>query len=113
MPVSDGSIIATIITSHIPMKEAAAPSHVCRGILIHAIDMVQPPGIAMPLSIEPVQKIVTPAAAMNSRALVPQKLDSPRAPERGVSSAEAIDVSDAGIRGFTAGTCRDAGPTPG
>jgi hypothetical protein len=42
--------MATIITTHIPKNEAAAPSQVCPGILIHAIDMVQPPAIAMPPS---------------------------------------------------------------
>ncbi len=51
----DGSIMATIITTHIPMNEAAAPSQVCPGILIHAIDMVQPPGIAMPPELDPHQ----------------------------------------------------------
>jgi hypothetical protein len=40
--------MATIITTHIPMNEAAAPSHVCPDILIQAIDMVQPPGIGIP-----------------------------------------------------------------
>jgi hypothetical protein len=45
---SDGSIIATIITIHMPSNEAAAPAHVCPGIRIHAIDIVQPPGISIP-----------------------------------------------------------------
>jgi hypothetical protein len=40
--------MATIMTIHIPMKAAAAPGQVCPGILIHAMDMVQPPGIGMP-----------------------------------------------------------------
>lgn len=44
----DGNIIAIIITPHIPTKEAVAPAHVCPGIRIHAIDMVQPPGMGMP-----------------------------------------------------------------
>ena len=48
----DGSIIATIITNHIAMKEAAEPGQLWPGILIHAIDMVQPPGIGMPPDIE-------------------------------------------------------------
>jgi hypothetical protein len=39
--------MATIMTAHIPTNEAAAPSHICPGILIHAIDIVQPPGMAM------------------------------------------------------------------
>jgi hypothetical protein len=40
--------MATIITTHVLMNEAAAPSLVCPGIMIQAMDMVQPPGIAMP-----------------------------------------------------------------
>ncbi|MBZ5499744.1 MAG: hypothetical protein LAP85_25375 [Acidobacteriia bacterium] len=47
--------MAAIITTHIPMNEAAASSQVCPGILIHAIDMVQPPGIAMPPDMDPHQ----------------------------------------------------------
>ena len=43
---SDGSIIATIITTHMPRNDTAAPDHVCPGIRIHAIDIVQPPGSA-------------------------------------------------------------------
>jgi len=40
--------MATIMTTHIPMTMAAAISQFCPGILIHAIDMIQPPGMAMP-----------------------------------------------------------------
>jgi hypothetical protein len=43
----DGSIIATIITTHMPRNDAAAPGHACPGIRIHAIDIVQPPGIGI------------------------------------------------------------------
>ena len=48
MGTSDGSIIATIITIHMPRNDAAAPGQVCPGIRIHAIDIVQPPGIGIP-----------------------------------------------------------------
>src|SRR5579864_5196159 len=48
MGVNDGIIIATIMTSHMPRNDAAAPNHVCPGIRIHAIGIVQPPGIGMP-----------------------------------------------------------------
>src|SRR5512145_3287759 len=48
MGTRDGSIIATIITIHMPRNDAAAPGHVCPGIRIHAIDIVQPPGIGIP-----------------------------------------------------------------
>jgi hypothetical protein len=37
---NDGSIIATIITSHIPTNDAPAATHVCPGIRIHTIDIV-------------------------------------------------------------------------
>jgi hypothetical protein len=47
MGARDGSIIATVITTHIPRNDAAAPAHVCPGIRIHTIDIDQPPGIGM------------------------------------------------------------------
>jgi hypothetical protein len=37
--VNDGSIIAAIITTHIPTNDAPASSHVCPGIRIHIIDI--------------------------------------------------------------------------
>jgi hypothetical protein len=33
-----------------PRNDAAAPGHVCPGIRIHAIDIVQPPGIGIPIA---------------------------------------------------------------
>ena len=44
--------MAIIITTHISMNIAAEPSQVCAGMRIHAIDIVQPPGMAMPPDIE-------------------------------------------------------------
>ena len=35
-----------IMTSHIATNEAAMPSHLCPGILIHGMDVVLSPGIA-------------------------------------------------------------------
>src|SRR5688572_14299406 len=48
MGTSDGSIIAIIITTHMPRNEIAMNANDCPGIRIHAIDIVQPPGIGMP-----------------------------------------------------------------
>ena len=48
MGTRHGSIIASIITNHMPRNEAAAANHVCPGMRIHAMDIVQPPGIAIP-----------------------------------------------------------------
>jgi hypothetical protein len=39
--------MATIITTHIPRNDNAAPGHVCPGIRIHAIDILHPPGICI------------------------------------------------------------------
>jgi hypothetical protein len=73
MGTSDGSIIAIIITAHIPRNVAAAPGHDWSGIRIHAIDIVQPPGISMPgiADMEPHQMIVTTVLAANSSADAP------------------------------------------
>jgi hypothetical protein len=87
MGTKDGSIIATIITSHMPTNDAAAAGHVCPGIRIHAIDIVQPPGIVTPIAgMEPHQKMVTVALAAKARAETPQNALSPvrsLAPSRG------------------------------
>jgi hypothetical protein len=48
MGTNEGSIIATIITIHIARNDAVALVHVCPGIRIQAIDMVQPPGMDIP-----------------------------------------------------------------
>src|SRR6266487_926548 len=74
MGIRDGSIIATIITAHMPRNDAAAPDHVCPGIRIHAIDIVQPPGIGIsPIAdMDAHQTIVTAALAAKSSAEMPK-----------------------------------------
>ena len=73
MGTSDGIIIATIITTHMPRNDAAAPGHVCPGVRIHTIDIVQPPGIGIPpiADMDPHQTIVTVALAAKSSAQTP------------------------------------------
>jgi hypothetical protein len=58
-----------------PRKDTPEPDHVCPGIRIHAIDIVQPPGIGIsPMAdIEAHQTIVTAALAPNSKAVTPKK----------------------------------------
>src|SRR5436309_4696071 len=53
-----------------PRNDAAAPGHVCPGIRIHAIDIVQPPGIGIPpiAVMDPHQTIVTAVLAAKSSA---------------------------------------------
>src|SRR4030095_5543959 len=71
----DGSIIATIITTHMPRNDATAPGHVCPGIRIHAIDIVQPPGIGIsPIAdMDAHQRVVSAALAAKSSAETPKK----------------------------------------
>jgi hypothetical protein len=68
--------MATIITTHMPRNDAAAPVHVCPGIRIHVIDIVQPPGIGIPLiaDIDTLQTIVIAALAAKSNADTPKKV---------------------------------------
>src|SRR5215472_235692 len=75
MGTSDGSFIATIITIHMPRNDTAAPSHVCPGIRIHAIDIIQPPGIGIsPIAdMDAHQTIVTAALTAKSSAETPKK----------------------------------------
>src|SRR5476651_534955 len=76
MGARDGSIIATIIATHMPMNDAAALGHVCPHIRIHAIDIVQPPGIGIsPIAdMDAHQTIVTVALAAKSNAETPKKI---------------------------------------
>src|SRR5258706_518159 len=64
-----------------PRNDAAAPGHVCPGMRIHAIDIVQPPGIGIsPISpiadIDVRQTIVTAALAAKSSPETPKKARS-------------------------------------
>jgi hypothetical protein len=45
--VTDGSIMAAIITTHITRNEITAAAHVSSDRRTHAIDIVQPPGIGI------------------------------------------------------------------
>src|ERR1700719_1012353 len=76
MGTKDGSIIATIITTHMPRNDTAAPDHVCPGIRVHAIDIVQPPGIGIsPIAdMDAHQTLVTTALAAKSSAERPKKV---------------------------------------
>src|SRR2546427_8342447 len=61
-----------------PTNDAAAPGHVCPGIRIHAIDIVQPPGIGIPpiADMDAHQMIVPAALAAKSSAETPKKARS-------------------------------------
>src|SRR6478735_1561008 len=78
MGTKDGSIIAAIITTHMPRNDAAAPIHVCPGIRIHAIDIVQPPGMGMPpiADMDPHQTTVPTALPIKSSAATPRNARS-------------------------------------
>src|SRR5215469_6067016 len=58
-----------------PTNDAAVPSQVSPGIGIHAIDIVQPPGIGISpiVDMEPHQTVVSAAHATKSNAEVPKK----------------------------------------
>ncbi|HTS55378.1 MAG TPA: hypothetical protein VMH26_19075, partial [Burkholderiales bacterium] len=83
MGTRDGNIIATIITTHMPRNDAAAAGHVCPGIRIHAIDIVEPPGIGIsPIAdMEAHQTIVATVLAAKSSAETPRKVRSDARPE--------------------------------
>src|SRR4029434_1719986 len=58
-----------------PRNDAAAPGHVCPGIRIHAIAIVQPPGIGIaPIAdMDAHQRVVSAALAAKSTAETPKK----------------------------------------
>src|SRR5438477_12845538 len=84
MGTKDGSIIATIITTHMPRNDAAAPGHVCPGIRVHAIDIVQPPGIGIaPIAdMDAHQTIVTAVLTAKSSVETPKKATMPLSASR-------------------------------
>ncbi|MGE0116682.1 MAG: hypothetical protein AB7S71_20575 [Dongiaceae bacterium] len=61
-----------------PRNDAAAPGQVCPGIRIHAIDIVQPPGIGIPsiADMDAHQTIVSAALTAKSSAETPKKARS-------------------------------------
>src|SRR3954469_14183901 len=75
MGASDGSIIAAIITVHMPTKHAAASAQPWPHSGVQSPDSVQPPGMGMsPMpAIDTHQTMVAAALAANSRAAVPKK----------------------------------------
>ncbi|GGF24616.1 hypothetical protein GCM10011611_33300 [Aliidongia dinghuensis] len=75
MGARDGSIIAAIITIHMPRNDAAAPGHVWPHISSHAIDSVQPPGIGIsPIAdIDTLPAIVAATLAAKSSAEMPKR----------------------------------------
>src|SRR5262252_523711 len=70
--------MVTIITTHMPRNDSAAPGHVWPGTRIHAIDIVQPPGIAIsPIAdIDAHQTIVSVALDAKSSTETPRKARS-------------------------------------
>ena len=58
-----------------PRNIAAAAGQVCPGMRIHAMDMVQPPGMGMPpiADMDAHQRIVTVALAAKRSAETPKK----------------------------------------
>jgi hypothetical protein len=74
MGSNDGSIIATIIPTHMPRNEGAAPNHVCPVIRIHATDIVQPPGIPPISDMDAHHTIVPVALAAKSSAETHRKV---------------------------------------
>src|SRR5258707_7810924 len=105
MGTRDGSIMATIITTHMPRNDAAAPGHVCPGIRIQAIDIVQPPGIGIsPIAdMEAHQAIVTAALAANRTAETPKNARSDVRP-----TTTALTAGRTGRGGATRGPTRCA-----
>jgi len=61
--------------THLPMNDAAASGHVCPGIRIHTIDIVQPPGIGIAriADMGSHQTIVNAALVAKSNAGTPTK----------------------------------------
>jgi hypothetical protein len=57
-----------------PRNDAAAPGHVWPGIGIHAIDIVQPPGIG----ISPIADIDAPQTIVNAALVAKSSAETPK-----------------------------------
>jgi len=57
-----------------PRNDVAAPAHVWPGMRIHAIDMVQSPGISIPPDMEEHHTVVTAALLAKSSAEMPRNV---------------------------------------
>jgi hypothetical protein len=92
MGTRDGSIIAAIITIHMPRNDAAAPGQVCPHIGIHAGDIVQPPGIGIsPIADMDMQQLMVPTAlAAKSSVEMPKKARSEARSDRMVVSVPGL-----------------------
>src|SRR5690349_1057069 len=103
--------MAIIIKTHMRRNAAVAPNHVCPGMRIHAVDMVQPPGMAIsPIAdMEMEHAIVAVALAAKSsdvttrsalsdvrpqrkRATMAELPCGPTAPKPFIASARAVFV---------------------
>jgi hypothetical protein len=62
--------MASIMAPHIPMNAPAASAQLWPGILIQAMDITHPPGMAMALDIDPHHQTVTAALRTKSSAHV-------------------------------------------
>jgi len=74
-PTSERVARAIGAVVHMPRNDAAAPGHVCPGIRIHAIDIVQPPGIGIsPIAdMDAHHSVVRAALAAKSSAATQKK----------------------------------------
>jgi hypothetical protein len=83
--------------SHIPRNDAVAQGHVCPGIRIHSIDIVQPPGMGISLiaDIDVHRRTAAAVLTVKSRARTAKKArwgGSPRCCARTVECVLIIDT---------------------
>src|SRR5438128_823802 len=83
------------MTIHMQRNDAAAPGHVCPGIFIHAIDIVQSPGIGIPpiADIDAHHTIVIAALAAKMSAKTPRNRMLGSSPEGALSCDLPIRIS--------------------
>ena len=62
--------MAIIITTHIHRNDAVTPVHVCPGIRIHVIDIVQSPGIGIPPIPDMAEHQITVSTALPAKSSV-------------------------------------------
>src|SRR5262245_53332170 len=104
MATSEGNIIAAIISSHMARNAAAADASDCPGMRIHAIDMLQPPGIGMPPLNDAHQTTVV--AAVRAKVTAPQA-------RRAVSGRRPAPSPNAEAKRVSPRSGRGGAPRPG
>jgi hypothetical protein len=90
--------------THMPKNEDVTPAHVCPGMRIQVIDIVQPPGIGIPpvADMDFDQRTVTAVLTMKSNTMTPMNVRPESRSERKCVRSETRDSGEGSREGHDA-----------